>query len=141
MLIIDPVSEPVMKKVAVFIGKSLLAQGALSYFKEYLANDVDVRSLSVFNPKEALEQLKSCKPDIVIVEAQCLLMDPSFSQSAILELFPALVMLELRIDSPEVQVIRSECRQPASFEELARVLGLYQPQAAPFPAQQVYSHV
>jgi len=131
-----------MTKIAIFIGKSLLAHGALSYFREHSENNVEICSLNVFNPREALEELKSFKPDIVIVEAQYLLKDSSFSQSSILELFPDLVMLELRVDSPDVQVIRSERRRPSSFGELASTLGINNENALkqPLPVQQVYQH-
>jgi len=143
MLSIDTTSKPAMKRIAVFVGKSLLAQGALSYFKQHPENDVEVRSLDVFNPKDALKELESYKPDIVIVETQYLLMDSSFSQSSILELFPDLIMLELCVDSPDVKVIRSERRRPSSFQDLDSSLGISasEPAAPVTPAKQVYSHV
>ena len=140
VLSVCPASEPTMKKIAIFIGQSLLSQGALSYFKKHSENDVEVCSLDVFNPREALKNLRSFKPDIVIVESQYLLKDPSFSQSSILELFPDLIILELRVDSPEVQVIRSERRQPSSFDDLASTLGINRTQRPAIPAQQVYAH-
>jgi len=113
-----------MKKIAVFIGKSLLAQGALSYFKSHSENTVQICSLDVFKPREALDQLKSFEPDIVIIESQYFLVDPLFSPTSILKLFPHLIMLELHVDSPDVQIIRSEQRKPTSFEELISTLDL-----------------
>lgn len=136
MLSIEPVSKPVMKKIAVFIGKSLLAQGALSYLRRHPEDSVEVCSLNVFNPQGALEELKSFKPDIVIIESQYLLIDPLFSQSAILKLFPDLIILELHVDSPAVQIIRSEQRQPSSFEELIFTLGINRRELTPVHAVQ-----
>jgi len=121
-----------MKKIAIFIGKSLLTQGALSYIKSHPENGVEICSVDISNPQAALEQLKSFTPDIIMVESQYL-SDPLFTPSAILELFPHLVMLELHVDSPSVRIIRSEQRKPASFEELISTLGIINSTITPVP--------
>jgi hypothetical protein len=124
MLIIQPQGQRAMKKIAVFIGNSLFAQGALSYLKSHSENNVEVCSFDVFKPSEALEKLKVFSPDIVIIEAQYLLIDPLFSPTSILALFPHLTILELHINSPVVEIIRREQCEPASFEELISSLGI-----------------
>jgi hypothetical protein len=107
-----------MRKIAVVNGKSLLIQGALSYFKNHSTSNVEVLSLDIASPVEALAKLKLFSPDILVVEAQCFSGDSAFCQTSILELFPQLVMLELQVDSPNVRIIRSEQCKPATFEEL-----------------------
>jgi hypothetical protein len=107
-----------MKKIAVVNGKSLLIQGALSYLKNHSTSNVEVLSLDIASPGEALTKLKLFSPDVLIVEAQCFLSDGAFCQASILELFPHLVIMELQVDSPTVRIIRSEQCKPASFEEL-----------------------
>ena len=107
-----------MKKIAVFNGNSLFAHGILSYLNSHAQNNLEVCSLDANDPQEALRQLISFVPDIVIIETQNFLPDPVFSSNSIMELFPHLIVLEIHVNSPVVEVIRREQIKPASFEEL-----------------------
>ncbi|MDD2923108.1 MAG: hypothetical protein PHQ36_12555 [Anaerolineales bacterium] len=108
-----------MKKIVV-IGKSLLTQGVFSYLSAHQAqvSALDVSSADVF------EQIKKLQPDIVIIEAECLRRDPRFAFANLFKLFSHLTVLELRPDSPEVNIIQTEHRNPANLEEMVSFLNI-----------------
>ena len=111
-----------MKKIVIFIGESLLAQGIFSYLSAHL-HQVQICALDP-SRVDAFEQIKNLQPDIVILETEYLWKDTRFSCMSLLKLFPHLTVLELRTDSPEVNIIKSERRKPANLEELVSFLNI-----------------
>ena len=111
-----------MKKIVIFIGESLLAQGIFSYLNVRLQK-VQIYALDP-SKAEAFEQVKNLQPDIVILETEYLWKDPRFPFINLLGMFPHLTILELRPDSPEVNVIKSEQLKPANLDEMVSFLNI-----------------
>ena len=111
-----------MKKIVVVIGKSLLTQGIFSYLTAHL-HQTQVCALDASNV-DAFEQLKSLQPDIVILETDYLWKDPRFPFISSLKFFPHLTILELRPDSPEINIIQTEQRKPANLDEMVSFMNI-----------------
>lgn len=109
-----------MKKVIVVIGKSLLTQGIFSYLSAHQvqAYALDASSADVF------DQVKKLQPDIIILEAGYLWTDQGFSFMSLVKLFSHLTVLELHPDSPEINIIQTEHRNPANLEEMVSFLNV-----------------
>lgn len=109
-----------MKKIVVIIGDSLLTQGIFSYlFAHYTqVYALDASSANIF------DQVESIQPDVVILEAECLWKDPRFSFANLCKQFSHLMVLELRADTSEVNVIQTELRNPANLEEMVSFLDI-----------------
>lgn len=108
------------KKIIVVIGKSLLSQGVYSYLSTHLYQ-AQIHEIDAANT-DAFEQIKNLQPDIVILESEYLWNDPRFPFMDSLKLFPHLTILELRPDSPEINIIQTEQRKPANLEEMVSFL-------------------
>jgi chemotaxis response regulator CheB len=109
-----------MKKIVVVIGKSLLTQGIFSYLNAH-----QVEAYALDTPcAEVFEQVKNLKPDVVILETECLWNDARFSFMNLLNLFPHLTILELRSDSSEVNIIQTEQLHPANLDEMVSFLNI-----------------
>ena len=111
-----------MKKIVVVIGRSLLTQGIFSYLSAHL-HQAQLYALDA-SVADAFEQIKNLQPDIVILETEYLWADPRFPFMSSLELFPHLTILELRPDSPEVNIIQIEQRKPTNLEEMVSFLNI-----------------
>jgi DNA-binding NarL/FixJ family response regulator len=120
-----------MKKIVVVISKSLLTQGIFSYLSMHL-HQCQVYALDA-SSVDAFEQVKNLQPDIVILETDYLWKDPRFPFISSLELFPHLTILELRPDSPEINIIQTEQRKPANLEEMVSFLNINEKTAFPNP--------
>ena len=111
-----------MKKMVVVLGKSLLTQGIFSYLSVHL-HQTQVCALDA-SSIDAFEQIKSLQPDVVILETEYLWKDPRFPFMNSLKLFPHLTILELRPDSPEINIIQTEQRKPANLDEMVSFLNI-----------------
>jgi hypothetical protein len=111
-----------VKKIVVVIGRSLLTQGIFSYLSAHL-KQAQVYALDASNA-DAFEQIKNLQPDIIILESEYLWHDPRFPFMSSLQLFPRLTILELRPDSPEINIIQTEQRKPANLEEMVSFLNI-----------------
>ena len=109
-----------MKKIIVVIGKSLLTQGIFSYLRTHL-HQAQIHALDA-SSIDAFEQVENFQPDIVILETEYLWKDVRFTFMDSLKLFQRLTILELRPDSPEVNIIQIEQRKPANLEEMVSFL-------------------
>ena len=111
-----------MKKMVIVVGKSLLTQGIFSYLSAHL-HQAQLFALDA-SVADAFEQIKKLQPDIVILETEYLWTDPRFPFMSSLKLFPHLTILELRPDSSEVNIIKSEQHKPANLEEMVSFLNI-----------------
>jgi len=111
-----------MKKIVVVMGKSLLTQGIFSYLHAHLHQAL-VYALDA-SRADAFEQIKNLQPDVVILETKYLCKDPRFPFMDSLQLFPKITFLELRPDSAEVNIIKSEQRKPANLDEMVSFLNI-----------------
>ena len=111
-----------MKKIVVVIGKSLLTQGIFSYLSAHL-RQVQVYAIDA-SSADAFEQIKNLQPDIIVLETEYLCKDPRFPFMSSLILFPHLTILELRPDSPEINIIRCEQHKPANLEEMVSFMNV-----------------
>ncbi len=111
-----------MKKVVIVMGKSLLVEGIFSYLSTHLSQ-AEVHALDA-SEANALERIKSLQPDIVILETEYLGNVPSFQLINLLKLFPHLMILELRPDAPEVNIIQTEQRKLANIVEMVSLLNI-----------------
>lgn len=107
-----------MKKVIVVIGKSLFARGIFSYLSANLLQ-VQVCAFDAFGPS-VFRKIKELRPDVLILEAGHLWRNPQVRNS--IREFQNLVILELRPDSPEINIIKTESRRPANLEEMVSLL-------------------
>jgi len=111
-----------MKKIVIVLGKSLLIEGIFSYLSTHLYQ-AEVYALDA-SEANALERIKGLQPDIVILESEYLWNVPGFPLMSLLNLFPHLMILELRPDSPEVNIIQTEQRKPANIAEMVSLLNI-----------------
>jgi hypothetical protein len=111
-----------MKKIVVIIGKSLLTQGIYSYLSAHL-DQAQVFAIDA-SSADAFERIKNLQPDIVILETEYLWQDPHFPFMNSLKFFPRITILELRPDSSEVNIIKSEQHKPANLEEMVSFLNI-----------------
>ena len=108
-----------MKKVVALTGDSLLVQGLASRLRGH-AQVFDVRVIDLSSP-DALEQVATFQPDIIIFEegdfkqAKC----PSFVD--FLNTLPDVVLLELRLDNPNVQLIQSTRFKASTTDDLVQI--------------------
>jgi hypothetical protein len=111
-----------MKKVVIVLGKSLLTQGILSYLSAHL-NQAQIFAFDA-SSAGSIEQIINLQPDIVILETEYLWNEPSFPFMNSLKYFPHLTILELRPDSPEVNIIQTEQHNPANLDEMVSFLNI-----------------
>ncbi|MBI5354245.1 MAG: hypothetical protein HZB50_16500 [Chloroflexi bacterium] len=109
-----------MKKIAVFVGRSLLTQGLLAYLNS-CPDKADICALDIFSDN-LLQQIKTIKPDVVFVESHYLSQMPDFSLLAVLELFPHLTIFELNLDSPIIKIFHCEERTMENLQELVSMI-------------------
>ena len=114
-----------MKKIVVVIGKSLLTQGIFSYLSAHL-RQVQVYAIDA-SSVDAFQQIKNLQPDIIVLETEYLCQDPRFPFMSSLILFPNLTILELRPDSPEINIIKFEQHKPANLEEMVSFMNVTEP--------------
>lgn len=107
-----------MKKVIVIIGKSLFARGIFSYLSANLLQ-AQVCAFDAFGPA-AFRKIKELRPDVLILEPGQLWRNPRVRNS--IREFQNLVILELRPDSPEINIIKTESWKPANLEEMVSLL-------------------
>jgi hypothetical protein len=108
-----------MKKVVALTGDSLLVQGLASRLRGY-AHVFDVRMVDLSLP-DSLEQVAAFQPEIIIFEegdfknAKC----PSLVD--FLNSLPDVILLELRLDNPNVQLIQSTRFKASTTDDLVQI--------------------
>ncbi len=107
-----------MKKVIVIIGKSLFARGIFSYLSANLLQ-AQVCAFDAFGPA-VFRKIKELRPDVLILEAGHFWKNQQVRNS--IREFQNLIILELRPDSPEISIIKTESRKPANLEEMVSLL-------------------
>jgi hypothetical protein len=107
-----------VKKVAVLIGKSLLMAGLISRLRAY-ARQFDLRVVDLVSPN-SLQQLSDFQPEIIIFDkADVQAGHPSLED--FLNSIPEATLLELRLDSPNVQIIQSVQLPASNADELVQL--------------------
>jgi hypothetical protein len=108
-----------MKKVAVIIGDSLLAEGMFSYLQQH-AVDVEFKPIDILS-QNAFDQISEFQPDIVILEE-------SSSQNLGIYLFnmlkalPNLLIICLYLQDHRVRLIQSEQLESSETNEIINII-------------------
>jgi hypothetical protein len=108
-----------IKKVVVLTGDSLLVQGLASRLRGY-AHVFDVRMVDLASP-DPLQQVAALQPEIIIFDegdfkdATC----PSLVD--FMNSLPDVILLELRLDNPNVQLIQSTRFKASTTDDLVQL--------------------
>jgi len=108
-----------MKKVIALIGNSLLVQGLASRLREY-SSVFEVHTVDLTAP-DSLQQVSAAQPDIIIFD------EGDFKNATypplvdFLNSLPEVVLLELRLDNPNVHLIQSTCLKASSTDDLVQI--------------------
>jgi len=108
-----------MKKVVALIGNSLLVQGLASRLKEY-SSVFEVHTVDLTAP-DSLQQVSAVQPDIIIFD------EGDFKNTThpplvdFLNSLPGVVLLELRLDDPNVHLIQSTCLKATTTDDLVQI--------------------
>jgi len=108
-----------MKKVVALTGNSLLVQGMVSRLQEYM-HLFEIRVVDLAAP-DSLQQISTFQPEIIIFDEgdftdrlHHLLVD-------FLNSLPEVILLELRLDDPNVQLIQSSRFMAATTDDLVKI--------------------
>lgn len=109
-----------MKKIAIFVGQSLLTQGLLAYLNS-CPDKADICALDIFSDN-LFQQIITIQPDVVFVKSHYLAQMPDFSLLAVMELFPHLTIFELNLNSPIIKIFHCEERSMENLQELVSMI-------------------
>ena len=108
-----------IKKIVALTGDSLLVQGLASRLRGY-AHVFDVRMVDLASP-DPLQQVAAFQPEIIIFDegdfkdATC----PSLVD--FMNSLPDVILLELRLDNPNVQLIQSTRFKASTTDDLVQL--------------------
>ena len=108
-----------MKKVAVIIGDSLLAEGMFSYLNQH-ATDLEFMSVDILS-QDTFERINEFHPDVVILEE-------SSSQNLgsylfnLLKALPNLLIICLYLQDYRVRLIQGEQLESGETNELVNII-------------------
>ncbi len=94
-----------MKRVVALTGNSLLVQGLVSRLREY-AQLFELRVVDLAAP-DSLQQVAQFQPEIIIFEEGDLNDSRRPSLADFLNSMPQVILVELRLNDPSVQLIQS----------------------------------
>ena len=100
-----------MINVAILSDQSLLTQGIITSLHKS-APALNIETIETGQPG-AYERLFSYRPDVVILESKELSNPAIFPLNQLFSLLPCLVLIEVNIETSDIQVIRSS-QYPAS---------------------------
>jgi hypothetical protein len=107
-----------LKKVAVLVGRSLLIAGLISRLRAY-TRQFELRVVDLV-ASNSLQQLSEFQPEIIIFdEADIHTGHPTLED--FLNSMPDATLLELRLDSPNVQMIQSVQFPASNADELVQL--------------------
>jgi hypothetical protein len=108
-----------MKKIVVLTGNSLLAQGMVSRLREY-SRLLELLEVDLTAPN-SLRKVSEFQPEIIIFD------ESAFTDSLqpllvnLLNTVPDAILVELRMENPNVQVIQSQRFTASSADELVQL--------------------
>jgi hypothetical protein len=108
-----------MKKVVVLTGNSLLAQGMVSRLRQY-SRLLELLEVDLATPN-SLRQVSEFQPEIIIFD------ESDFTDSRqtlfvnLLNTIPDAILVELRMENPNVQMIQSVRYTASSADELVQL--------------------
>ena len=108
-----------MKKVVVLTGNSLLAQGMVSRLRQY-SRLLELLEVDLTTPN-SLRQVSDFQPEIIIFD------ENDFTDSRqplfvnLLNTIPDAILVELRMENPNVQMIQSVRYTASSADELVQL--------------------
>ena len=108
-----------MKKVIALTGNSLLVQGLVSRLREY-SHVFDLRVVDLATP-DSLQQVAKFQPEIIIFEAGDLNDARHPSLADFLNTLPQVILVELRLDDPSVQLIQSTRFKAHTTDDLVQI--------------------
>ena len=108
-----------VKRVVVLAGNSLLVQGLVSRLKAY----EHLFELRVVNlaAQDSLQQVFTFQPDIIIFEEGDFRGTNHPSCVDFLNSLPEVILLELRLDDPNVQLIQSSRLKASTTDDLVKI--------------------
>jgi len=109
-----------LNKVAVLMGQSLLAQGIISRLHQS-ASALEVEAVDIDRP-DVCERLAAIQPQILIVEADAMADSPYCTFDSLFKAFPTLTVIEVRLDTPKMQLIQSGQVESSGFGDLLQIL-------------------
>ena len=109
-----------MMNVAILSDQSLLTQGILTRLNNS-ASLFHVESIEIGNP-DAVERLFSSQPDVVILESKELSNSSIFPINRLFSVLPHLVLIEVNIETSDIQVIRSSQYTPSGITDMLNML-------------------
>jgi hypothetical protein len=108
-----------MKKVIVLTGNSLLAQGLASRLRTY-SHAFEVRLVDLTS-SDSLQQVSAFQPEIIIFDEGDFKGTRHPSLVDFLNSLPEVILLELRLDNSNVQLIRSVRFNASTTDELVQI--------------------
>ena len=109
-----------MNKIAVLMSQSLLAQGIVSRLRRS-APTLEVEAVDILRP-DVCERLELIQPTTLIVEADALDSSPYCTMDALFRQFPNLTVIEVALETPRIQLIRSGELDTRGFGDLLELL-------------------
>jgi hypothetical protein len=109
-----------VSNVAVLMGQSLLAQGIVSRLRQS-APALEVEVVDIDLP-DVFERLASIQPRTLIVEADAMANSPYCTFDSLFQVFPNLTVIEVRLDTPKMQLIQSGQVDSSGFGDLLQIL-------------------
>lgn len=108
-----------MKKVVALTGNSLLVQGLVSRLREY-SHIFELRVVDLSAP-DSLQQVAKFQPEIIIFEEGDLKDTRRPSLADFLNTLPQVILVELRLDDPSVQLIQSIRFKAHTTDDLVQI--------------------
>ena len=109
-----------MKRIVALASNSLLVQGLVSRLREY-SHVFEVRMVDLAAP-DPLQQVSAFQPDIIIFDGGDLKATTCPSLIDFLNSLPEVILLELRLDNPHVQLIQSVLFKATTTDDLVQML-------------------
>ena len=109
-----------MNKIAVLMSQSLLAQGIASRLRQS-APALQVEALDIEQP-DVIERLAIIQPNTLIVETDALDKSPYCTMDGLFKQFPNLTVIEVTLETPRIQLIRSGQVDSRGFGDLLQIL-------------------
>ena len=109
-----------MINVAILSDQSLLRQGIITSLHKS-APALNIETIETGQPG-AYERLFSYRPDVVILESKELSNPAIFPLNQLFSLLPCLVLIEVNIETSDIQVIRSSQYPASSITDMLNML-------------------
>ena len=109
-----------MMNVAILSDQSLLTQGIITRLHTS-APTLNVENIEIDQP-DAFERLFNSHPDVVILESKELLNSTTFPLNRLFSVLPHLVLIEVNIETSDIQVIRSSQHSTSGITDLLNQL-------------------